>query len=55
MKAKNVPHEVGKKFARISSNKVYSKYGRLTDEQAAASLKKNEQLQEVWAAVWRPY
>ena len=53
MKAKNAPHEVGKQMARIVGNEAYANYGRLTDEQSAASLQKNEQLQEVWAR--RPF
>ncbi|CAK9078992.1 unnamed protein product, partial [Durusdinium trenchii] len=51
LKAQNVPNEVGKTFARIKSNSVYGKYGRLTPEQAAASLHQNTKLQDLWESL----
>ena len=48
LKMSTVKGEVGRRFARISSEKVWEKYGRITAEQAAEELKANEVLQTLW-------
>ena len=40
--------EVGNKYARISDDGVYQKYGRLSAQQAGKKLKQNQELQIVW-------
>ena len=46
-----VPKDVGKRFARIASDKVYDGYGQLTDNQVAASLARNSDAQNLWKSM----
>ena len=48
MKQHNVEREVGKKFARITDDGVYEKYGKLSAQQAGKKLHQNLELQTVW-------
>ena len=55
LKSQNVPQEVGKTFARIASSRVWSGYGKLTEEQAAKNLSSNAKLQELWQSLWSEF
>ena len=55
LKSQNVPQEVGKTFARIASNKVWSGYGKITEEQAATNLRQNAKLQDLWSSIWADF
>jgi integrase len=52
MKQHNVEREVGKKFARITDDGVYEKYGKLSAQQAGKKLKLNLELQGFWKAMY---
>ena len=49
LKGSGVAVEVGKKFARIASDKVYNSYGKLTEEQAKEQLAGNKPVQDLWS------
>lgn len=48
MKQHNVDREVGKKYARISDEGVYDRYGKLSAQQAGKKLLQNQELQAFW-------
>ena len=48
MKWCGVDREVGKTFARIIDDKVYSGYGRISPAQAGHILNENGTLQTLW-------
>ena len=52
LKMHNVKTEVGKRFARISSEAVWANYGKLTAKQAADELLNNKQLQDDWQKIY---
>ncbi|CAK9017478.1 unnamed protein product [Durusdinium trenchii] len=52
LKMHNVKTEVGKRFARISSEAVWKGYGKLTVKQAADELRSNKKLQEHWQEIY---
>ena len=52
MKQHNVDREVGKKFARITDDGVYEKYGKLSAEQAGKKLRQNQELQAFWKRMY---
>ena len=48
MKQHNVDREVGEKFARITDDGVYEKYGKLSSQQAGKKPRQNMELQTFW-------
>ena len=52
MKQHNVEREVGKKFARITDDGVYEKYGKLSAAQAGKKLRQNTELQTFWKLMY---
>lgn len=52
MKQHNVEREVGKKFARITDDGVYEKYGKLSAQQAGKKLRQNQELQTFWKQMY---
>ena len=52
MKQHNVEREVGKKFARITDDGVYEKYGKLSAQQAGKKLRQNVELQSFWKQMY---
>ena len=52
MKQHNVEREVGKKFARITDDGVYEKYGKLSAQQAGKKLRQNVELQTFWKQMY---
>ena len=52
MKQHNVDREVGKKFARITDDGVYEKYGKLSSQQAGKKLRQNMELQTFWKQMY---
>ncbi|CAE7348103.1 unnamed protein product [Symbiodinium sp. CCMP2592] len=52
LKSSMVPSELGKKFARISSDKVWAGYGKLTDQQLASGMARQHEVQQVWSEIY---
>jgi len=52
MKQHNVEREVGKKYARIGSDGVYDRYGKLSAQQAGKKLLQNKELQDYWTKMY---
>ena len=52
MKQHNVDREVGEKFARITDDGVYEKYGKLSSQQAGKKLRQNMELQTFWKQMY---
>ena len=52
MKSHGVAAELGKRMARISEERVWQQYGRLTETQAAAQLRANTPLQDLWVSMY---
>ena len=52
MKEHNVEREVGKKYARISDETVYDRYGKLSAQQAGKKLLQNHDLQAYWKRMY---
>ena len=52
LKTTLVPKDIGKAFARISSDKVYDQYGELTEKQVGHALARNSDTQKVWKAIY---
>ena len=52
LKLTNVKSEVGKSFARITTDSVWESYGRLTENQVAESLLGNASLQQLWQTMY---
>ena len=52
MKQHNVEREVGKKYARIGSDCVYDRYGKLSAQQAGKKLLQNRDLQDYWTKMY---
>ena len=52
MKSFGIKREVGKKFARIATDKVYDGYGAISQEQVGKKLSANVELQNTWKSMY---
>ena len=52
MKSFGIKREVGKKFARISTDKVWDGYGPISQEQVGKKLAANVELQRNWKSMY---
>ena len=52
MKSFGIKREVGKKFARISTDKVWDGYGPISQEQVGKKLASNAELQRNWKLMY---
>ena len=48
LKAHDVPREISKRFARISDNGTWERYGRITPDQAGVVIARHVRLQNAW-------
>ena len=52
MKVHGLPSEVGRRMARISEERVWQQYGKMSDSQAAHAMLQNTPLQEEWMGMY---
>ena len=55
MKSFGIKREVGKKFARISTDKVWDGYGPISQEQVGKKLAANVELQRNWKSMYSEF
>ena len=52
MKSFGIKREVGKKFARVATDKVWDGYGPISQEQVGKKLAANVELQRNWKSMY---